>query len=132
MPTFFNLNPHRKLQIIIVIFLMSWLVGTFFIHWFEAAQSWSYFDAFYYTVMITATIGAGHLEALSMAGKILTMAYAIFYVPLFLYSMTLIFEGRLKHIHKEEKLFDKTLHDVEEDVERIIYDSSKHTFKKEK
>ena len=57
MKSFIHLHPHRKLQLIIIFFLLSWLVGTFLIHRFESAQHWSYFDAFYFTVITTATIG---------------------------------------------------------------------------
>lgn len=76
MRSFIHLHPHRKLQIIIVIFLVSWLVGTFLIHQFESAQNWSYFDAFYFTVITTATIGFWDYIPHSIAGKILTMMYA--------------------------------------------------------
>lgn len=115
-----ELHPHRKLQIIIIIFLLSWLIGTFLIHRFESAQNWSYFDAFYFTVITTATIGFWDLVPHSIAGKILTMMYAIIYVPLFLYSMTLVFQWGLQKIKTEEELFEKTLHDTEEDVETIL------------
>lgn len=74
--------------------------------------------------MITATIGSGHFEAMSTAGRILSMVYGTIYVPLFLYSMTLLFERELKHIHKEERLFDKMIHDTEQNVERIIEDKN--------
>ncbi len=120
-----HLHPHRKLQFIILFFLLSWLVGTFLIHRFESAQQWSYFDAFYFTVITTATIGFGDLVPHSMEGKILTMLYAIIYVPLFLYSMTLIFQGKLQKIHEQEELFDRTIHDTEENIERIIEDIPK-------
>ena len=58
---------HRKLIIIAIIFLTSWFLGTFFIHSFESAQNWSYFDAFYFTVITTATIGFGDLVPHSTA-----------------------------------------------------------------
>jgi uncharacterized membrane protein YqjE len=48
------------------------------------------------------------------------MMYAIIYVPLFLYSMTLVFQWGLQKIKTEEELFEKTLHDTEEDVETIL------------
>lgn len=49
---------HRKLIIIAIVFLLSWLVGTFFMHLFEAGHpiGASYFNAFYFTVITTATI----------------------------------------------------------------------------
>lgn len=66
---------HRKLLNIAIIFLFSWLLGTFFIHRFEAGYpiGESYFNAFYFTVITTATIGFGDLVPMTVAGKILTM-----------------------------------------------------------
>ena len=124
MKSFIHLHPHRKLQLIIIFFLLSWLVGTFLIHRFESAQHWSYFDAFYFTVITTATIGFWDLVPHSMEGKILTMLYAIIYVPLFLYSMTLVFQGKLQKIHEQEELFERNICKTEKDVERIIEDSA--------
>lgn len=66
---------HKKLINIAIIFLLSWLIGTFFIHRFEAGYpiGASYFNAFYFTVITTATIGFGDLVPMTVAGKILTM-----------------------------------------------------------
>lgn len=66
---------HKKLLIIGIIFLLSWLIGTFLIHRFEAGHpiGESYFNAFYFTVITTATIGFGDLVPFTVAGKWLTM-----------------------------------------------------------
>lgn len=49
---------HRKLITAGTVFLMSWLIGTFLIHRFEAGYpiGENYFNAFYFTVITTATI----------------------------------------------------------------------------
>jgi hypothetical protein len=91
---------HRKLLIVGLIFIMSWFIGTFLIHRFESAQGWSYFDAFYFTVITTATIGFGDLVPHTMAGKILTMGYAVLYVPLFLYTMNIVFQTNFRKIRE--------------------------------
>ena len=115
---------HRKLIIVGIIFIVSWIVGTFLIHYFERGYpiGESYFNALYFTVITTATIGFGDLVPMTMAGKILTMGYAIFYVPLFLYAMTLMFQSNFQRIHAQDKLLERQLHDVEADIERIIED----------
>ncbi len=113
---------HKKLIIVGIIFLVSWLVGTVLIHRFEQAQGWSYFDAFYFTVITTATIGFGDLVPHSIAGKILTMMYAVFYVPLFLYAMTLVFQYNFQRLRTKDELLERKLHHVEVNVERIIED----------
>lgn len=113
---------HRKLIIVGVIFLLSWLIGTVLIHRFEQGYpiGQNYFNAFYFTVITTATIGFGDLVPMTMAGKIVTMGYAVFYVPLFLYTMTLMFQANFQRIRQQDELLEKTLHDTEEDVEEII------------
>jgi hypothetical protein len=50
------------------------------------------------------------------------MGYAIFYVPLFLYAMTLVFQSNFQKIRENDERLEKELHDVEADVERIIED----------
>jgi hypothetical protein len=57
---------------------------------------------------------------MTLAGKIVTMAYAIFYVPLFLYAMTLIFQINFEKIRKQDELLEQELHHVEADVEAIL------------
>ncbi len=54
---------HKKLITVALIFLASWIVGTFAVHYFEQGHpiGESYFNAFYFTVITTATIGFGDL-----------------------------------------------------------------------
>jgi hypothetical protein len=58
------------------------------------------------------------------------MLYAVVYVPLFLYSMSLLFETRFHRLRKEEKLFEKSIRDTETDVEKILDISEKKSKKK--
>jgi hypothetical protein len=119
---------HRKLIIIGLIFLASWLIGTFFIHRFEAGHpiGESYFNAFYFTVITTATIGFGDLVPMTVAGKWLTMGYAVFYVPLFLYAMTLVFQMNFQRIREADERMEREIQHVEKDVE-VILDETKKT-----
>ena len=113
---------HKKLIIIGIIFIISWLVWTFFIHRFEAGYpiGASYFNAFYFTVITTATIGFGDLVPMTVAGKILTMGYAIFYVPLFLYAMNIVFQSNFQRIRVQDELLEQEMHHVEADVNTIL------------
>ena len=115
---------HKKLLVVWVIFILSWLLGTFLIHRFESGYPiWeSYFNAFYFTVITTATIGFGDLVPMTVAGKILTMGYAIFYVPLFLYVMTLIFQSNLQKLRLSDEMLHREISDVESDVGIILDD----------
>lgn len=118
--SFFHLHPRQKLLVIAVVFLISWILGTLLIHHFERAQGWSYFDAFYFNVITTATIGFGDLTPHSREGKMVTMVYAIFYVPLFLYSMSLIFESNVRRIYQKEQELERQLRETEADVNAIV------------
>jgi voltage-gated potassium channel len=113
---------HRKLITIAFIFITSWIIGTFLIHYFERGYpiGESYFNALYFTVITTATIGFGDLVPITTAGKVLTMGYAIFYVPLFLYVMTVLFQSNLTRVKLQDEILEQEMHDVERDVELIL------------
>jgi voltage-gated potassium channel len=128
----FHLHPHRQLQIIGVIFAISWFIGTVLIHRFESIQHWSYFDAFYFTVITTATIGFGDLVPVTIAGKVLTMLYAVFFVPLFLYAMTLMYESRFRKIRNEERKLELEIQEVEANVESILDNTQPEELPQEK
>lgn len=126
-----SLLPHhsRKLKIIALIFLVSWIIGTFAVHYFERGHpiGQSYFNAFYFTVITTATIWFWDLVPLTVGWKIVTMMYAIFYVPLFLYVMTLIYQNNIERLRSKDREHDMLLdairadmHEVESDVGAII------------
>lgn len=121
---------HRKLIRTAAIFLSAWLVGTFFIHYFERAQGWTYFEAFYFTVITTATVGFGDYIPHTMAGKILTMIYSVIFVPLFLYTMTLMFQANFQRIRQQDEALERTLHDIEADTNEILNETKKTIPKK--
>ncbi len=115
---------HRKYIEIGLIFLGSWVIGTILIHRLEHGYpiGESYFNALYFTIITTATIGFGDLVPMTIGGKILTMGYAIFYVPLFLYSMNVVFQTNFRRIQRQDAMLEREMHSVEKDVERIIED----------
>lgn len=69
---------------------------------------------------------------MTLAGKILTMGYAIFYVPLFLYAMNIVFQANFQKIRVADELLEKEMHDVEEDVENIIENNPRRSYKANK
>jgi hypothetical protein len=113
---------HKKLIVVALIFLASWIVGTFAVHYFEQGHpiGESYFNAFYFTVITTATIGFGDLVPFTVGGKIVTMMYAIFYVPLFLYVMTLIYQNNIERLRSQDRRLEDEIREVEADVDAII------------
>jgi hypothetical protein len=121
---------HRKLLTVGITFIVSWIGGTLLIHFLEQGFpiGESYFNALYFTVITTATIGFGDLVPMTTGGKLLTMGYAIFYVPLFLYAMNLIFQMQFSRIRAADERIEREMHDVEKDVE-IILDNTEATRK---
>jgi voltage-gated potassium channel len=113
---------HRKLITVALIFLTSWIVGTFAVHYFEQGHpiGENYFNALYFTVITTATIGFGDLVPYTVGGKIVTMLYAVFYVPLFLYTMNILFQSRFDRIRIEDEKLEHEMQQVEADVNAIM------------
>jgi len=58
-----------------------------------------------------------------MAGKILTMCYAVFYVPLFLYAMNILLQAQFQHIRHQDEEIEREIREVEADVNAIIQNS---------
>ena len=57
---------------------------------------------------------------MTIAGKILTMGYAIFYVPLFLYAMNIVFQSNFQRIRAQDDALEQEMHSVEADVNAIL------------
>ena len=51
---------------------------------------------------------------------IVTMMYAIFYVPLFLYVMTLIYQNNIDRLRSQDRRLEDEIREVEADVDAII------------
>mgnify|MGYP003617259005 CR=1 len=110
------MSPRKQLFIISIIFLLSWLLGTIAIHRVEIGHPLgaSYFNSLYFTVITTATIGFGDLVPMTVAGKVITMIYAIFYVPLFLYTMSVLFTWEF------HKLSEKKARKLQKNIDQIL------------
>ncbi len=48
------------------------------------------------------------------------MLYAVFFVPLFLYVATLMYESRFRRLRLAEEQIEREIHGVEADVNAII------------
>ena len=57
---------------------------------------------------------------MTMAGKILTMGYALFYVPMFLYAMNIVLQANFQRIRREDDMIEEEIRHVEADVDAII------------
>jgi hypothetical protein len=48
------------------------------------------------------------------------MGYAVFYVPLFLYAMNVLFQAQFQHIRHQDEEIEREIREVEADVNAII------------
>jgi hypothetical protein len=63
---------------------------------------------------------------MTVAGKWLAMGYAIFYVPLFLYVMTLLFQSNLQKLRLSDEILSREISGVESDVSIILDDMKRN------
>lgn len=90
----FNNSKNEKLLLmalslsIILIFLWALL--------FHLAEWWTYFNSLYFAVMTFTTIWYWDFTPVTHLGKFFTMIYAILWVPLFIWVLSVIIESRMK------------------------------------
>ena len=93
-------NPHySKLVFSFFLFLFSLITGTVAYIYLEGFSFW---DAFYQTVITVSTVGFNEVEKLSQNGKIFTSFYILFNVVMIAYVVSVIsryiFEGEINSI----------------------------------
>lgn len=59
---------------------------------------------------------------LTVGGKIVTMLYAVFYVPLFLYVMTLIYQNNIERLRAKDREHDMRIEEIREDIHEVEAD----------
>jgi voltage-gated potassium channel len=102
------------------VILVWWFLGAVLIHYFERAQGWSLFESFYFILITTATIGFWDFVPKTTEWRVMTMLYAIFYVPIFIHALATLFESRYRKLREAERLFEETMRRAEDSVENIL------------
>ncbi|MDE3075028.1 MAG: potassium channel protein [Chloroflexota bacterium] len=78
---------------LVVALLVAGVVG------YRAIEGWSWFDAFFVTVMALTTVGGGEPGPLSLAGRVFTLALVVVGVGVMMYTVLLlvgfVLEGQL-------------------------------------
>jgi potassium channel subfamily K len=77
--------------------IMMLVIGAFLFHRIEWRD---YFNALYFCIITLTSVGYGDLVPHTTPGKILTMIYALTALPLFVYTMSIIVEDRMKRWKK--------------------------------
>lgn len=115
-----HLHPHRQLQVSAAIIIIGWFLWAILIHYFERAQGWSLFESFYFILITTATIGFGDFVPKTTEWRMMTMLYAIFYVPIFIHALATLFESRFRKLREAERMFNETIRRAEDSVDNIL------------
>lgn len=117
------------------IILVVILAGMCFYHFVE----WlSWFDSFYFVLITMSTIGYGDIVPQTHGGKLVAIFYAFSWVPLFIYTMWLFVERRLrstvhhyvKHsTHQAVKAMSKKIAKIEKEKEAELEQKPIHRVK---
>lgn len=132
----FELSKNKKFVLIIMTWILSLIILWSFS--FHLSEWWSILDSLYFTVITLTTIWYGDITPATSLWKILAMVYAVLWVPLFIWALSIIIESRMKHfilhhfwhhvrkIEKDEiKIQDQLnkeeiqLENIEKEVEKI-------------
>lgn len=97
---------HQRVKVLLrrvlfssIIFISSFLIGTFGLIYLENYNFW---DAFYMTVITISTVGFGEIKPLSSEGRIFISFFIIYNIFVLAYSLSAlaayIFEGELRNL----------------------------------
>jgi len=115
----------RTMLISILLLIILWSLS------FHISEWWSYIDSLYFTIITFSTIWYWDIAPITNLWKILAMIYAILWVPLFIWALSIIIESRMKtfiinhfghhvkKIEKEEIKIEKKLAQEQKDIKNI-------------
>ena len=99
------IKSYYRFFIPLIIMLTLWLIGTI---GYVLIDNYSWFDAFYMTIITVATVGYGEVQPLSDAGKIFTAFLIITSFGTFAYAVSsitkFVFDGEFNDFYKNRKL----------------------------
>jgi voltage-gated potassium channel len=102
---FKTLKVYYRFFIPLAVLLALWIVGTI---GYVLIDNYTWFDAFYMTIITVATVGYGEVEPLSVAGKLFTAFLIITSFGTFAYAVSsitkFVFDGEFNDFFKNRKL----------------------------
>lgn len=99
-PNIAELNIIQKLEVELIILFLIILIGSV---WLMYVEHINYFDAVYFSIITLASIWYWDIVPHTIAGKIITMIYALIWLPLFITMWYLISSLLLQPIKKTKK-----------------------------
>lgn len=101
-------NTSDELRIVLLTFIIMAGIILFGVSGYMIIEHWSFFDAFYQTVITVSTVGFAEIQTMSTGGRIITICLIIFAITLFGYFfskfITVMVEGRIRTILKGRKM----------------------------
>lgn len=99
------IKSYYRFFIPLVVMLTLWLIGTI---GYVLIDSYTWFDAFYMTIITVATVGYGEVKPLTDSGKIFTALLILTSFGTFAYAVSsitkFVFEGEFNDFYKNRKL----------------------------
>jgi hypothetical protein len=115
------MEDKKKLRLAVVFIVFVLMTTTTVVHF---AEGWGWVDSFYFAGVTMATVGYGDLTPHHAFTKIFITFDVLFSVGLFLYSISLIAEMRVKAAAKWEVPVEELPKQIRDAVERIKIKSS--------
>ncbi len=114
----------RKIVLGVVLLFATTITGIF---GFILIDDYTFWEAFYMTIITLSTVGYGEVNTLSQGGRIFTSFLILFNLGVFAYAITIIsnfiVEGDLRAFLKEYKMYKK-VHEMEDHT--IVCGYGKH------
>ena len=102
---FNTFKAYYRFFIPLAVLLALWIIGTI---GYVLIDNYTWFDAFYMTIITVATVGYGEVEPLSVAGKLFTAFLIITSFGTFAYAVSsitkFVFDGEFNDFFKNRKL----------------------------
>lgn len=99
-PNITELNTIQKIEVELIILFFIILIWSLLL---MKVEHLGYFDAVYFSIITLASIWYGDIVPYTVAGKIITMIYALIWLPLFITMWYLISSLLLQPIKKTKK-----------------------------
>ena len=110
------MEEKKKLRLAITFIIVVLLSTTTFVH---VAEDWSWIDSFYFAGVTMATVGYGDFAPTQPLTKLVITFDVLFSVGLFLYSISLLAELRVKQAAKWEVPVEELPKHIKDVMERI-------------